>query len=263
MCGCSSTALLLLIVAGQIVAKNMWVQEKLCDLYMSLWVLTFKSKALCNTCLATHFVLCMMHDDVVSFGSADTGTHLTACGSPMTEQATGQGKSQLAMHHQGDIHILSFHAGLQADQLLAPQFAEDMANITATVGKRLAPKPFKLSNAQDASGSKPEPQNGASTEKTAKFDPKEMPSMRQTILVSATLTQTVLAQAEKWCPDARYVTAGAPPPRLAPEEHQVRACCSDGSCMFNIHGYCLTEATTMNISRTSWPIRRAAHVTGR
>eukprot|EP00798_Chlamydomonas_sp_ICE-L_P014791 gene14791-20841_t len=64
----------------------------------------------------------------------------------------------------------------EADQLLAPNFAEDMAHITDHCGKRL-----------------------------------DFP--RQTVLVSATLTQSVLAKSEKWCPSP---FAGAPSAAPAP-----------------------------------------------
>ncbi|MEW5302470.1 MAG: hypothetical protein WDW36_005251 [Sanguina aurantia] len=74
----------------------------------------------------------------------------------------------------------------EADQLLAPHFAEDMAHITEHTGKRL-------------------------------------PSSRQTVLVSATLTQTVLKRSAKWCPEASYISCGpvpvaatAEPPPLGP-----------------------------------------------
>jgi len=67
----------------------------------------------------------------------------------------------------------------EADQLLAPAFAEDMAHIHDHCGKRL-------------------PEG----------------TRRQTILVSATLTQTVLSRTARWCPEPRYITAGGPAPAV-------------------------------------------------
>ncbi|KAG1656109.1 hypothetical protein FOA52_010291 [Chlamydomonas sp. UWO 241] len=69
----------------------------------------------------------------------------------------------------------------EADQLLAPNFAEDMTHINQHCGRRA-----------------------------------EAP--RQTVLVSATLSESVLTRTAKWCPDPRYVTpAAARAPTVSPE----------------------------------------------
>ena len=76
----------------------------------------------------------------------------------------------------------------EADQLLSPNFTEDMSHINAHCGKSAGE--------------------------------------RQTVLVSATLSHTVLGKMSKWCPNMpRFVTAaGAPPaPRV------VAATAADGS----------------------------------
>ncbi|KAI8465848.1 MAG: P-loop containing nucleoside triphosphate hydrolase protein [Monoraphidium minutum] len=59
----------------------------------------------------------------------------------------------------------------EADQLLAANFSEDLGHVTVHAGKRL-------------------------------------PAGRQTVLVSATLTESVLQKFERWCPAPAYVTAG-------------------------------------------------------
>jgi superfamily II DNA/RNA helicase len=114
-------------------------------------------------------------------------------------------------HHPTSQFIASF---LQADQLLAPQFSEDMTTITAHVGRRLGAKPPPRASQDNAPRSPPAPQ-------------------RQTVLVSATLSRSVLTQTAKWCPQPEYVAAGGPSPTLAPPEPHVsvRVCvCALTSC---------------------------------
>ena len=62
----------------------------------------------------------------------------------------------------------------EADQLLAPNFTEDMSHINAHCGKSAGE--------------------------------------RQTVLVSATLSQTVLGKMAKWCPNKPRLVAGAGAP---------------------------------------------------
>lgn len=71
----------------------------------------------------------------------------------------------------------------EADQLLAPNFAEDMAHITSHCGKR-----------EVAAG-----------------------RVRQTVIVSATLSVSVLKKTGEWCPDPKFITAGAPAPPSVPQ----------------------------------------------
>jgi hypothetical protein len=66
----------------------------------------------------------------------------------------------------------------EADQLLASNFVEDMTHIVSHAGKRI--------------------EGG-----------------RQTVLVSATLSPTVLRKFDRWCPEPAYVTAGGAAPHLA------------------------------------------------
>ncbi|KIY99108.1 DEAD-box ATP-dependent RNA helicase 47 [Monoraphidium neglectum] len=66
----------------------------------------------------------------------------------------------------------------EADQLLASNFVEDMTHIVSHAGKRI--------------------EGG-----------------RQTVLVSATLSSTVLRKFDRWCPEPAYVTAGGAAPHLA------------------------------------------------
>eukprot|EP00877_Chromochloris_zofingiensis_P005959 jgi/Chrzof1/1616/Cz10g14210.t1 len=67
----------------------------------------------------------------------------------------------------------------EADQLLGANFREDIVHICQHAGKRV--------------------QGG-----------------RQTILVSATLSETVLTKFKQWCPEPMYITAGSTAPALAP-----------------------------------------------
>lgn len=68
----------------------------------------------------------------------------------------------------------------EADQLLAPQFREEMTRVTEHTGKKVE-------------------------------------SGRQTILVSATLTPRVMSLCEPWCPCPVPVFVGAPPPSPPPQ----------------------------------------------
>lgn len=68
---------------------------------------------------------------------------------------------------------------MQADQLMAPNFAEDLTHLASHAGKRTPGGP------------------------------------RQTILVSATLTPTILSKATQYCPDPVFITAGAIPAQAA------------------------------------------------
>ncbi|KAG2496357.1 hypothetical protein HYH03_005587 [Edaphochlamys debaryana] len=81
----------------------------------------------------------------------------------------------------------------EADQLLAPAFAEDVAHINDHCGKRLAPRP----DSAEAAAAPPGAAGAA--------------AWRQTVLVSATLTPSVMARAGRWCPAPRFVSAGAVP----------------------------------------------------
>jgi hypothetical protein len=66
----------------------------------------------------------------------------------------------------------------EADQLLAANFSEDLAHVAAHAGKKV-------------------------------------PAGRQTVLVSATLSPSVLQKFEKWCPAPAFITpGGAPTPHL-------------------------------------------------
>ncbi len=96
---------------------------------------------------------------------------------------------------------------VQADQLLAPQFAEDMAQVAANVGKRLTQLPAHTNTVESGDSSS--------------IDAAYLPATRQTITVSATLSETVLEQLQKWCPDPVYVTAEGAAPVFQPSEDQV------------------------------------------
>lgn len=76
----------------------------------------------------------------------------------------------------------------EADQLLAPHFAEDMAKINEHAGKRLAG-----GSAGSGSG-----------------------SSRQTVTVSATLSKSVMTKLSRWSPDAEYISVEGQEPVLAP-----------------------------------------------
>jgi len=80
----------------------------------------------------------------------------------------------------------------EADQLLAPNFSEDLTHIVSHAGKRAA-------------------------------------AGRQTVLVSATLSSTVLTKFLKWCPAPAFVTAGGVAPHLEPLTDAESAAAADGA----------------------------------
>jgi superfamily II DNA/RNA helicase len=92
--------------------------------------------------------------------------------------------------------LMTHRAGMlvldEADQLLAPQFREEMLRVVEHAGKR-------------AEGG------------------------RQTVIVSATLTPSVLALCEPWCPAARAVYVGPRAPASADEEGAPAAAPSAGA----------------------------------
>ncbi len=83
----------------------------------------------------------------------------------------------------------------EADQLLAPAFVEEMNHITTHCGKALGGPPPSAAAASLAAAAAAAAEDGA-----------QKPRGRQTVLVSATLSQTVLAKMTRWC-----VTGGKPP----------------------------------------------------
>ncbi|KAG2437120.1 hypothetical protein HYH02_011376 [Chlamydomonas schloesseri] len=97
----------------------------------------------------------------------------------------------------------------EADQLLSSAFLEDMNHLNDHCGKRLDLRP-----AQPADQPSTDAMAGvdAATAAAVAALPFEGASgRRQTVLVSATLTPSVLGRAAKWCPSPRFVSAGAVP----------------------------------------------------
>ncbi|GLI67297.1 hypothetical protein VaNZ11_011483, partial [Volvox africanus] len=84
----------------------------------------------------------------------------------------------------------------EADQLLASAFAEDINHINEHCGKRVSS--IRSHDALAAGGGSIAAGALAS-------------SRRQTVLVSATLTPSVLSRAAHWCPEPQFVSAGAVP----------------------------------------------------
>ncbi|GLC67249.1 hypothetical protein PLESTF_000533400 [Pleodorina starrii] len=99
------------------------------------------------------------------------------------------------------LHLCPLMVLDEADQLLASAFAEDINHISEHCGKRVKP-----GASADAAAS-------AATSASAEGGPA--PSRRQTVLVSATLTPSVLSRSARWCPDPRFVSAGAVPAVVA------------------------------------------------
>ncbi|KXZ53661.1 hypothetical protein GPECTOR_6g578 [Gonium pectorale] len=100
----------------------------------------------------------------------------------------------------------------EADQLLAPAFAEDINYISDHCGKRCPVAPGGAGAAAAASGS------DTPAALAAGRGPDGAAARRQTVLVSATLTPTVLGRAARWCPDPCFVSAGAVPALAVHEE---------------------------------------------
>ncbi|GIL82907.1 hypothetical protein Vretimale_8409 [Volvox reticuliferus] len=100
----------------------------------------------------------------------------------------------LRLHHCG-LMVLD-----EADQLLASAFAEDINHINEHCGKRVSiVRPGDTSTA-----------GGSSIAGGALASVR-----RQTVLVSATLTPSVLNRAARWCPEPQFVSAGAVPGVMA------------------------------------------------
>ncbi|KAF5837503.1 hypothetical protein DUNSADRAFT_4250 [Dunaliella salina] len=105
-----------------------------------------------------------------------------------------------------------------ADQLLAPHFTEDMYAITTKTGKRLGEEAARAAAAEGDGETHLQKEGEGSAvhaESRAKA-PEELRASRQTVLASATLTESVLAKTAAWCPSPLYITAGGPAPVLDP-----------------------------------------------
>lgn len=135
----------------------------------------------------------------------------------------------------------------QADQLLAPNFSEDMNHIHQHCGKRLPPKEGsapaadasasssgsdsssargrevgKPSESSSGSGGNGSGSSGASSNSSGNGSSSGgaaaavegvvgrgapvVPLARQTVLVSATLSQSVLSRIKEWCPSPRFIS---------------------------------------------------------
>jgi len=110
----------------------------------------------------------------------------------------------------------------EADQLLAPHFTEDMYAITTQTGKRLGEEAARAAAAAAAGESaqetdaKKEGEGSAENAASQAHAPEGLRASRQTVMASATLTESVLAKTAAWCPSPLYTTAGGPAPVLDP-----------------------------------------------
>ncbi|KAL6756610.1 hypothetical protein V8C86DRAFT_2436117 [Haematococcus lacustris] len=106
----------------------------------------------------------------------------------------------------------------EADQLLAPQFSEDMALLASHCGKKLQEIADRRAAAatDPPATTPPSPSPSPSPSRASPPGSDPMPAQRQTVLVSATLSRSVLSKTASWCPQPQYVTAGGPAPLLLP-----------------------------------------------
>ncbi len=123
----------------------------------------------------------------------------TSCWPPISIQGT-------------NVCLSTMHAGPspQADQLLAPTFAEDVNYLANHCGKRTVLPKQELQQYHQQQQQQHDSSHGGEQQPAQPPAPARSPP-RQTVLVSATLTPTLLSKAERWCPAPRYVTAGAAP----------------------------------------------------